>query len=126
MIKSNKIFFGFSLILIVVVLIMGIFNIISYTGFISALSAIILNFVNTIAAIVLFDKSFEKNNKIFLFNVLGGMGVRILFLLLLFFIILKTLNIEKYQFIFTFFILYFLLLGYEVFYYTKKINKKNE
>lgn len=126
MIKSNKIFIGFSVILIVIVLVMRIFNVISYSIFISAGLAIILNFVNTIAAIGLFDKSFKKNNKIFLINVLGGMGVRILFLLLLIFIILKTLNIEKYQFIFTFFILYFLLLFYEIFYYTKKINKKNE
>jgi len=126
MIKSNKIFIGFSVILIVIVLLMRIFNVISYSIFISAGLAIILNFVNTIAAIGLFDKSFKKNNKIFLINVLGGMGVRILFLLLLIFIILKTLNIEKYQFIFTFFILYFLLLFYEIFYYTKKINKKNE
>ncbi|MFH1040184.1 MAG: hypothetical protein V1773_03195 [bacterium] len=122
MIKNNKFLLIFFSILVIVFVSLYSFNIISKAYFFVFVLVLSLNLINSTFALFLFNRSFKKGNQAFLINVLGGMGARMFFLLISIIIILKFLNIDKYQFIFTFFISYFFLLTYEIFYYTKKIN----
>lgn len=85
-----------------------------------------LNLVNILAAYLLFDKSFGKTNKTFLIYNLGGMGLRLFFLLISIFLLLYFLNLDVYGFIFVFFVFYFLFLFLEVRFFVKKIDENKE
>jgi F0F1-type ATP synthase assembly protein I len=86
----------------------------------------IINLINSVAAIIAFNHGFEKSNKIFLIYILGGIAFRLLFTLILIFLSLKYLNIDKLGFIFTLVILYFTNLILEINYFRLKIAvKKN-
>jgi len=122
--KGNKFFLYFFVGLIIISIVLYQFNFISYIVFISFLVSYLLNLINTSLAIKLFDRSISGSNKSFLINVLGGMGIRIIFLLICILLIIKLLNIDKYIFIFTFFIIYFFLLISEIVYYNTKLNLK--
>jgi hypothetical protein len=86
----------------------------------------VINLVNSIIAIVAFHRGFGKPNKIFLLYILGGMVFRLLFILILIFLSLKYLNIDKLGFIFTLVILYFTDLILEINYFrVRTAVKKN-
>jgi len=128
LIKENKInsyLLIFLTILLIVFSLLYVFNVIDKIFFMAFVTGYLLNLVNTFLAMYLFKKAINRENKLFLINVLGGMVGRMFFLLISFIIILKFLIIDKLRFIFTFFILYFFLLVFEIIYYTKVINNKN-
>jgi len=128
LIKENKInsyLLIFLTILLIVFSLLYVFNVIDKIFFMAFVTGYLLNLVNTFLAMYLFKKAINRENKLFLINVLGGMVGRMFFLLISIIIILKFLNIDKLRFIFTFFILYFFLLVFEIIYYTKVINNKN-
>lgn len=91
---------------------------------ISSIYAGILTCINFIIALFLFEYSFKKSNKIFLIFNFGGLGLRLLFLMIAIFIIIKFLIIDKYAFILTFFLFYFIFLSIEIIYLHK--NKTRE
>mgnify|MGYP000894051224 FL=1 len=122
--KKNKFFELFFISVLFVAAVFYFMGIISAAMLLPILVAYILNLLNTFTAIKLFDRSINGSNKSFLINVLGGMGIRILFLLISILLIIKVLNIDKYIFIFTFFIIYFFLLVAEIVYYNTKLKLK--
>jgi len=90
----------------------------------SVIASLVLNFINSFIAFQLFNISFKKSNANYLIANLGGMGIRVLFILLSVIVVIKFLNIEKIAFILLFFIFYFLLLIIEVVFFMKKIEEK--
>jgi hypothetical protein len=94
-------------------------------GFIQAsFYAGFLNLLNSAFAILFFELSFNKSNKDFFVMNLGGMGLRIFFLLIAVFLFIKFLNIDKIAFILLFFIFYFILLIVEINHFRLKANSK--
>ncbi|MGD8778238.1 MAG: hypothetical protein PVH88_04675 [Ignavibacteria bacterium] len=92
----------------------------------ATLYAGLLNMVNTFLALMLYQLSYKKNNKSFLLMNLGGMGLRLFLVVGTIFIFFKFLNIDKYGFIFTFFIFYFVFLIIEVDFFRKKAGLNNK
>lgn len=84
---------------------------------------VVLNLINSLLAYFLFKKSLNKGNKQFLILVFGGMTGRLFLLLTLFTIIIIFLKIDKYAFIFTFLIIYFVSLIWEISVYLKEVKK---
>ncbi len=107
--------------LIILLFLLNVFN----TAFLvaSAVSGLI-NIANFLASIWAFNRGFKKSNKEFLIYTLGGMGIRLFFVLLLVFISIQFLNIDKYGFIFTLVLMYFISLIIEVNYFRKKVSEK--
>ena len=92
----------------------------------SSIYAGLLNFLNSFFAFMAFEISYKQNNQIFLIMNLGGMGIRLLFLLIGVLIIIKFLNIDEYGFISLFFIFYFILLTFEIYFLSSKVeNRQN-
>lgn len=86
----------------------------------------IINLMNSLAAIYAFHIGFNKSNNKFLIYTMGGMVTRLLLMLLLIFISLKFLNIDKLGFIFTLVIIYFINLILEINYFRLKIAEKKK
>lgn len=86
-------------------------------------AGIILNLINSILAYIFFKKSLKKGNKQFMILAFGGMVFRLLSILFIFLIILISLKIDLYAFIFTFLIIYFISLIWEVSIYLKETKK---
>jgi hypothetical protein len=95
--------------------------------FITSIYAGALNIINFLAASLAFKWTLKKDNKKFLRFNLGGMGVRLFFLLCSIFILLNFLKIDIYAFILVFFVFYFVFLIVEVNYFHKSMEsaKKN-
>ena len=81
-----------------------------------------LNIINFLAASLAFKWTLKKDNKKFLLFNLGGMGVRLFFLLCSIFILLNFLKIDIYAFILVFFVFYFVFLIVEVNYFHKSME----
>lgn len=90
----------------------------------SILGAVILNYLNTIAAVTLFNYSYKKGNKKFLIYNLGGLGIRLLLILIAVLVTIKIIIVDILAFLLIFFIFYFILLTLEVIYFHRKV--KNE
>jgi hypothetical protein len=101
-------------------------NVITDLFLVSAIYAGIINLINTLAAIKLFDISFKSGTSFFMIYTLGGLGVRLMLLLIIFVIVIKFLNIDNYAFILVFFLFYFISLGLEVIFYLKKANNNKK
>ncbi len=97
-------------------------NIISSYAVEASLYAGLLNLINLFAAYFLFKKSIGKSGNTFVAFNLGGIGLRMVFLLISIALIIKFLKIDKYAFILVFFLIYFILLSLEVGYII--VNKK--
>lgn len=111
------------------ILILVILNLLDFAGWNSVQAALIaglINAVNAFAAYIFFEKSYQKSNNKFLIYNLGGMILRLLFLLVFVFIVIKFLKIDKYAFIFLFFIFYFTSLFFEVRYFMKKAKEQGK
>jgi hypothetical protein len=89
---------------------------------VSAVYAGLLNIINFVTASAAFIWTLKKDNKKFLIFNLGGMGVRLFFLLLGIFILLKFLKIDFYAFILVFFVFYFIFLIVEVYNFHKTME----
>ena len=101
------------------------FGVIDFSFLYSALIAGILNIVNSLIAILLFEYSYKKGGNVFLLANLGGMGARMVFMLVSILVIMKFFKIHEIGFLLIFFIIYFILLSSEVFYFHKKTKNKN-
>ena len=101
------------------------FGVIDFSFLYSAIIAGILNVVNSLLAILLFEYSYKKGGNVFLLANLGGMGARMIFILVSILIIMKFFTINEIAFLLIFFIIYFILLSSEVFYFHKKTKNKN-
>ena len=110
--------------LAVILIITGLYylNIIGQVVFISMVYAVSLNFINAVIAFFAFEFSIDKSNQLFLIYNFGGQIARIFFLLAVIFISIKVLNLDKYTFIFTFFVFYFITLIYEITVAVKRVN----
>ena len=104
------------------ILVLRYLNFVSELFLISSIYAGIINLANSFAAIKLFNFSFKSGNSFFMIYALGGLGIRLMFILIIFVIVIKFLNIDKYAFILVFFLFYFSSLGLEVLFYLKKHN----
>ena len=87
---------------------------------ISSIYAGLLNLINSILAIIFFNRSYRSGSQKFMIYNLGGMGIRLMLLLFAFVIVIKFLNIDNYAFILVFFLFYFISLIFEVLFYLKK------
>jgi len=92
-------------------------------GMIESVISFFLNLANTAFALYFYEKGKNRKNQIFLFYVLGGMGLRLLGIALAFIILVLFLNIDIYKFIFMFFFLYFCLLAAEILHYKTNVSK---
>jgi len=81
----------------------------------SILVALSISVINFLAFITAFEYSRYKSNKTFLLLNIGGMGVRLMLMLLLVFISIKFLKVDVVGFIFAFFICYIFMLIMEIF-----------
>jgi len=106
----------------VIAYILKYLEVISITTELSVFLAIFLNMINLSIALSLYNFSKSKSNQIFLLVNLGGMGVRIFFLLITFTLSLIFLEIDKYAFILVFLIFYSMSIVFEV----KHFNSKKE
>ncbi|MBL1212017.1 MAG: hypothetical protein D8M61_01555 [Ignavibacteriae bacterium] len=98
------------------------FQVISELVLVSAVYAGLLNIINFAAASAAFVWTLKKDNKKFLIFNLGGMGVRLFFLLSGIFILLNFLKIDFYAFILVFFVFYFIFLFVEVYNFHKTME----
>lgn len=109
--------------LIVIILILKLTSVVDLTIFISVISALLLNLFNLSAALLFYYLSINRSNQVFMLLNLGGMGVRVFFLLIGFIIVLIFLEIDKYAFILVFLILYSLSIFTEIKYFHQEDNK---
>lgn len=98
-------------------------DVISQTFFISSIYAGLLNLINAFLAVKLFNLSYKYGGSMFMIYNLGGLGIRMIFLLIIFVLVIKFLNIDKYAFILVFFLFYFISMIFEVMFYLKKAKK---
>ncbi len=120
-----KFLVGFFLLSFIFLFSLFSFKIIDEYAFTSACYGIGLNVINSILALSLFDLSKNKNTQIFIIANLGGIGIRLFFLLITLIIVIKFLIIDTYAFILVFFIFYFILLIFEIWYFSKFKKKNN-
>jgi len=109
----------------ILVLILKNYEVISQIFFLSAIYAGVINLINTFLVAFLFNHSYKSTHSVFMILNFGGLGIRLLLLLISFILIIKLLNIDKYGFIFIFFILYFVSLVLEVIFYSRNSEKNN-
>jgi hypothetical protein len=76
----------------------------------------ILGTVNIVISFIILTVSYDKDIKGFMVNYFGGMGIRLLFLLLTIFLILKFMQIDIFVFILSLFVLYFVFQTLEIYY----------
>ena len=76
----------------------------------------ILGTVNIVISFIILTVSYDKDIKGFMVNYFGGMGIRLLFLLLTIFLILKFMRIDIFVFILSLFVLYFVFQTLEIYY----------
>ncbi len=85
-----------------------------------------LNLLNFIIAFGLFRFSVDKSNNDFIKITLFSIVVRVTILLISVIIVIKMLNIDKTAFIFSFFIIYFIFLLFEIVYYKHRLTQKSK
>jgi hypothetical protein len=99
-------------------------DIINITTELSIFFALFLNLINLFLAMLLFNISKNRSNQLFLLLNLGGMGVRVVFLLFTFTLSLIFLEIDKYAFILVFLIFYSVSILFEVKHFNSKKDEK--
>ncbi len=99
-------------------------NLINPVVFNSILYGFIISTINILLGILALNYGLEKNDKIFLITVFGGLLLRLFIILLLILLTLKFLFVSLNSFIFTTFIFYFYYLIVEVYILTRKKNIK--
>jgi len=97
-------------------------DIINITTELSVFLALFLNMLNLFFALLLYNLSKSRSTQIFMLLNLGGMGVRVLFLLFTFTLSLIFLEIDKYAFILVFLIFYSMSIVFEI----KRFNSKKD
>ncbi len=123
MIKNLKI--PLTIFFSVTILLFGLhhFEVITELSRNSILYAIINSFINFILFVLLSNLAQNKSNKIFLIYNLGGMGLRVVIMLILVFLTIKFLIVDEFKYIFAFFLFYVLFLVYEINIIRLKVEK---
>ena len=106
----------------IITYLLKIFDIINITIELSIFLALFLNIINLFIALLLYNFSKNRSNQTFLLFNLGGMGVRIFYLLISFTLSLIFLEIDKYAFILVFLIFYSMSIVFEI----KHFNSKKD
>ncbi len=109
-----------------IIYLLKIFEVITIETEISVFLALFLNLANLFISLILFNLSKTKSNQAFMLLNFGGMGLRILFLLITFTLSLIFLEIDKYAFIFVFLIFYSLSIVFEVKHFNSKKDEKTQ
>ena len=99
------------------------FEVLSQEFLFSALYAGAVTLFNSLLAAIIYSYSYKKGHSSFMIFNFGGLGIRLFILLISFILIIKLLNIDKYGFIFIFFIFYFVSLILEVMFYSQSSEK---
>ena len=111
-------------IIFAILFILNFLDVISSLFLTSAIYAGVLNLINAFAAVRLFKISYKSGAKSFMIYNLGGLGVRLIILMICIVLVIKFLNIDEYGFILVFFLFYFISLIFEVLFYLKIANKR--
>jgi len=109
----------------IITYLLKIFDIINITIELSIFLALFLNIINLFLALLFYNFSKNRSNQTFLLFNLGGMGVRIFFLLISFTLSLIFLEIDKYAFILVFLIFYSLSIVFEVRHFNSKKDESS-
>lgn len=97
--------------------------VVDHKNFVSIFTALFLNLINLFAALLFYYLSINRSNQVFMLLNIGGMGVRIFFLLFGVMMSLIFLEIDKYAFIFIFLIFYSSSIYTEIKYFNR-VNQK--
>lgn len=97
--------------------------VVDHKNFVSIFTALFLNLINLFAALMFYYLSINRSNQVFMLLNIGGMGVRIFFLLFGVMMSLIFLEIDKYAFIFIFLIFYSSSIYTEIKYFNR-VNQK--
>ncbi|MCX6171093.1 MAG: hypothetical protein NTX65_17300 [Ignavibacteriales bacterium] len=114
MIEKSRIALLISIAAAIILLFLIFFEIIAPLLGYSILNALLITVVNFVVFTSAYVYSIKKSNKIFLLFTLGGMGVRLLLMLVLVFISIKFLKVDLLGFIFALFIWYTFFLIFEI------------
>ncbi len=125
--KKNKIlllFYIIPTIFFLLILTLFLTDKINPEFFFSLFYGFIFPTINFILGIISINYGFEKDDKMFLIIVFGGLVLRMIIMLVLIITTLKFLFVSLNSFIFTTFIFYFYYLIVEIFLLTQKKNLK--
>ena len=112
--------------LIFISYVLNITSVIDHKSFVSIFTALFLNLINLFAALLFYYLSINRSNQVFMLLNIGGMGVRVFFLLFGVMMSLIFLEIDKYAFIFIFLIFYSISIYVEIEYFYKVNQKPRE
>ena len=114
MMNKSRIALLISLVAAIVILFLILLEIITPILGYSILDAIVITSLNFVVFAAAYAYSIKKSNKTFLLFTIGGMGVRLLLMLVLVFISIKFLKVALLGFIFALFIWYTFFLIFEI------------
>ena len=124
--KINRTTFYIYIPLIIISYVLNLTAVIDHKTFVSIFTALFLNLINLFAALLFYYLSINRSNQVFMLLNIGGMGVRIFFLLFGVMMSLIFLEIDKYAFIFIFLIFYSISIYIEIKYFYKVNQKPRE
>ena len=124
--KINRTTFYIYIPLIILSYILHLTAVIDHKTFVSIFTALFLNLINLFAALLFYYLSINRSNQVFMLLNIGGMGVRVFFLLFGVMMSLIFLEIDKYAFIFIFLIFYSISIYIEIKYFYKVNQKPRE
>jgi hypothetical protein len=76
----------------------------------------ILGTINVVISFIILFVSFDRGIKEFMIRYFGGMAIRVLFLLIIIFLLLKFMIIDIFVFILSLFVLYFVFQALEIYF----------
>jgi len=124
--KINRTTFYIYIPLIIISYVLYLTSVIDHKSFVSIFTALFLNLINLFAALLFYYLSINRSNQVFMLLNIGGMGVRIFFLLFGVMMSLIFLEIDEYAFIFIFLIFYSISIYVEIEYFYKVNQKPRE
>ena len=121
--KINRTTFYIYIPLIIISYVLNLTAVIDHKTFVSIFTALFLNLINLFAVLLFYYLSINRSNQVFMLLNIGGMGVRVFFLLFGVMMSLIFLEIDKYAFIFIFLIFYSTSIFTEIKYFNR-VNQK--
>lgn len=92
---------------------------------VSAILGCAIGLVNVFVGYGLILYSFDKSNTVFFKSIIGGLALRLIFIGLSIFILIKIFNINMFGLVVSLFFYYFLFLALEIIFLNKKLLTKN-
>ncbi len=120
--RFTYIFLLFNLFFPLIILVLYFFNLINIDIFWSWIIGWVIVFGGFIFELLLFTRGIEKGDKSFIRNILGAIIVRIFITLILLFLILRFLELNQNNFIFSVFFFYIIYLINEILYLNFRRN----